>query len=307
MTTEKNPEEQLAELVNHEADRIIRAHRGNGASVSDPRRLGALHALLAPITEKFLISIVYGKENVQWFDAGRKYHENDTICEQRVRLGVRVKPTWAQPGATYSMFFDISELTHEAPIPDAVKQLLMKGAMQMPLPDTTLVSRFPLIEVRAKKAVEAARVIRGHLKAAEAEGWTLGAGRALVDNWRNDYELTKGTEKTVMQFDMRPCLLSDSPLNLTVLTLLATNPKFEEALREFERANPLTNVSDKPLEKYGHILGGVVFVITIFVSGWQHSLITGLIVGAVVMVVGAFAISKSVQRTAAGLEFRVAY
>jgi hypothetical protein len=291
MSTERTPEQQLAELVNNEAAKIIRARRGTGASVHDPCRLGTLHALLAPMTEKFLISIVYGRENVEWFDAGRKYHENDTICEQRVRLGARVKPTWARPGETYSMFFDIAELTHEAPIADAMKQLLMTGALQMPVPDTILVSRFPLIEVQAKNGVEAARVIRAHLRAAEAEGWTLGSGRALVDNWRNEYDLTKGREKTVMQFDMRPCLLSDSPLNLTFLTLLATNPKFEEGLQEFERAK---SARKEPVETYGEILGGVVLVITIFVSVWKHSFITGLIAGGVVMVVGVIAILKLV-------------
>jgi hypothetical protein len=235
-TPEKTAEEQLLDVIGNEVAKIISARRGSGATVDDPCRLGAMHALLAPMTEKCLVSSIYGQENVQWFDAGREYHKNGTICEQRVRLGDRVnpKPTWARPGKTYLVFFDISELTHEAPIPDTVKGLLMKGALQMPLRDATLVSRFPLIEIRAKNAAEAARIIAGHLRAAEAQGWKAGRATALVDNWRNEYELTRGNEKTVMQFDMRPCLLSDSPLNLTGLTLLAVNPQLETGLREFE-------------------------------------------------------------------------
>jgi hypothetical protein len=238
MNVEKTPEEQLADILANEVNRIMRAGRGSGATVDYPCRLGAMHALLAPMVEKSLVSGIYGKENIEWFDAGRMYHRNDTMCEQRVRLGVRVKPTWAQPGETYSIFFDISELTHEAPIPDVVKHLLMSGALKMPLRDITLVSRFPLIEVRAKDATEAARIIAGHLRVAEAEGWKTGEARALVDNWRNEYDLTKGNERTVMQFDMRPCLLSDSPLNLTALTLLAVEPKLEDGLRKLESSMP---------------------------------------------------------------------
>jgi hypothetical protein len=280
MNTEEIPEKQLLDVVTNEVSKIISARRGTGASVDDSCRLGAIHSLLAPMTEKMLISIVYGKENRDWFDAGRKYHKNDTICEQRIRLAAQgnPKPDWAQPGQTYSMFFDISELTHEAPLPDTVKQLLMKGALQMPLPDTTLVSRFPLIEVRAKNAVEAARVIRGHLRAAEAQGWKTGAARALVDNWRNEYELTKGNEKTVMQFDMRPCLLSDSPLNLTALTLSATFPKLEEVLQEFGRSNSLTNTGF-PLSAYVFFVLSLVLPLILAIAAGTilHSLLAGVV------------------------------
>lgn len=242
MKTEKTPEEQLLDLVRNETARIAGAGRGRGATVDDPCLLGAMHSLLAPMTEKMLVSIVYGKENRDWLDDGRRYHKNGTICEQRVRLGPEVnsKLDWARPGQSYSMFFDISELTHQAPIPEEVRQLLMRAAPQVPVPDATLVSRFPLIEVRAKNAVEATRIICGHLRSAEAQGWKVGGAIALVDNWRNDYELTRGNEKTIMQFDMRPCVLSDSPGNLIVLTMLATKPDVERALQEFERSKSLT-------------------------------------------------------------------
>jgi hypothetical protein len=302
-TLEKIPEEQLVDVIGNEVAKIISARRGSGATVDDPCRLGAMHPLLAPMTEKLLVSSIYGQENVQWFDVGREYHKNGTICEQRVRLGDRVnpKPAWAQPGKTYSVFFDISELTHEAPIPDAVKQLLMKGALQMPPPDTTLVSRFPLIEVRAKNAVEAAREIRGHLKAAEAEGWTLGSGTALVDNWRNEYELTKGSEKTVMQFDMRPCLLSDSPMNLTVLTLMAVNPKFEDAVRKFEGSaqprdssnrisGPVTRdrLSDDTIERITPLVVLVAIVFSVFSALAVTRILNSPLAGVVTFFVAFF-------------------
>jgi hypothetical protein len=186
------------------------------------------------MTEKLLISAIFGEADLEWFDAGRKYHKNETICEQRVRLGNRVKRPGAKPGETHTIFFDISELTPDAPIPDAVKELFMRFASQVPVPDVTLVSRFPLIEVQAKNAADAARIIAGHLRAAEDQGWKTGDARALVDDWRNEYELTRENEKTVMQFDMRPCLASDSPLNLTVHTLMVTKPTGEQTLPNFE-------------------------------------------------------------------------
>src|SRR5438309_2354326 len=127
MNTERTPEQQLLDLIRNEVAKIISERRGSGATVDNPIRFRAMHALLAPMTEKFLVSSIYGEENRDWFDAGRKYSKNDTICEQRVRLAADRKPkqAWTQPGETYSMFFDISELTHEAPIPAGVKQLLM--------------------------------------------------------------------------------------------------------------------------------------------------------------------------------------
>lgn len=287
MNVEKTPEEQLVELASNEAVRIMGARRGSGGSLDDPCRLGVMHSLLAPMTEKFLVSYIYGKEDVDWFDAGRKYHKNGAICEQRVRLGDRVDPKlfWAQPGYTYSMFFDLSELTHEAPIPDDVKQFLMKAAAaRWPVADTTFVSRFPLIEVRAENAVEAARVIRGHLKTAEAQGWKTGSARALVDDWRNEYELTKGNEKTVMQFDMRPCLLSDSSTNLTILTMAATNSRFEEGLREFRRLDSLMNPPAYGVGFYVSTLVvgilSLVLSLTLAVAAgtFLHSFLAGVIV-----------------------------
>jgi hypothetical protein len=236
MNAQKTPEEQLVDVVSNEANRIMRAAQGSGAKVDDPCQIGRMHSLLAPMTEKMLVSVIYGKENRDWFDAGRDYHKNGAICEQRVRLDTRAKPkqSWAQPGHTYSMFFDISGLTQDAPIPEDVRQLFMRLASKIPVPEASVASDFPIIEVQAENAVEAARVISRHLRAAEAKGWKVGRAFALLDNWRNEYELTRGNEKTVMQFDMRPCLLSDSPLNLTMLTLIVTQPNGEQALREFE-------------------------------------------------------------------------
>ena len=58
--------------------------------------------------------------------------------------------------------------------------------------------------------------------------------RALVDDWRNDTELTKGDEKTVFRFDMRPMLTSASRLELVALTLIAGTPKLEQVIKNFD-------------------------------------------------------------------------
>ena len=80
----------------------------------------------------------------------------------------------------------------------------------------------------------AKRTIAGYLAQAHAEGWRIGSARALVDDWRNEYELTKGEEKTVMRFDMRPMLTTSSRLDLVALTLIAGTSKLDEVIRNFQ-------------------------------------------------------------------------
>lgn len=83
------------------------------------------------------------------------------------------------PGGEYSIFFDVSELSNSAPLPDKVRKSVSEVATQLPVPDAAFVSRFPLRTVQAKNAIEAARIIRRHLAQAQAEGWTV--GNALAD------------------------------------------------------------------------------------------------------------------------------
>src|SRR5437016_5963484 len=88
---------------------------GSGASVDDPRRLGRIHPLLAPSMEHALISGIYGEKDRDWFDAGRRYHKDNAVCEQLIRVSRNPKPDWAKPDHTYSMFFEICQLTDSAP------------------------------------------------------------------------------------------------------------------------------------------------------------------------------------------------
>ena len=216
---------ETAEAAVHYTMEILRSGTGTGATPDSPFRLGPIHPVLAPITEKALISCLFGTQFGDWGDEGRTYHKNNKICEQRVRLpSGEVKP----------VFFDISELTNTAPLADELRKKLASAAKDLPVRDTTFVSRFPLVEIKAKNAAEAARTIAGYLAQAKAQGWSIGNAAALVDDWRTEYELLKGGENTVMRFDMRPTLLADSRLSLVALTLIAGTPKLEEVIRNFE-------------------------------------------------------------------------
>ena len=207
---------------------------GSGASVDDPRRLGRIHPLLAPSVERALISSVYGEKDKDWFDAGRRYHRNNSVCEQLIRVSRNPKPDRAKPDRTYSMFFELSQLTDSAPVPDEFREAAADATLKMPVPDASFVSRFPLTSIKAHDAKEAARTIAGYLAQAQAAGWRVGSARALVENWRNEYDLTKGDEKTTFRFDLRPMLTSASRLELVALTLIAGTPKLEEVIKNFE-------------------------------------------------------------------------
>jgi hypothetical protein len=207
---------------------------GSGASADDPRRLGRIHPLLASSIERALISGVYGETDKDWLDAGRRYHKNNAVCEQLIRVSRNPKPDWAKPDHTYSMFFEISQLTDSAPVPDEFRKSATEATLKMPIPDASFVSRFPLTAIKAHDAKEAARTIAGYLAQAQAGGWRVGSARALVEEWRNEYDLAKGDEKTTFRFDMRPMLTSASRLDLVALTLIAGTPKLEQVIKNFE-------------------------------------------------------------------------
>jgi hypothetical protein len=207
---------------------------GSGASVDDPRRLGRIHPLLAPSIEHALVSGIYGNKDTDWFDAGRRYHKGNSVCEQLIRVSRNPKPDWAKPDHTYSMFFEISQLTDSAPVPDEFRESAAEATLKMPVPDGSFVSRFPLTAIKAHDAKEAARIIAGYLAQAQAGGWRVDSARALVEEWRNEYDLMKGDDKTTFRFDMRPMLTSSSRLDLVALTLIAGTPKLEEVIKNFE-------------------------------------------------------------------------
>src|SRR5207249_4072839 len=113
-------------------------------------------------------------------------------------------------GQIRQMFFDISKLDYSLELPDDVRAIFERASTRMRVPDVTLISRFPLVEVKAKTAAEAGRIICTHLEQATNQGWTVGIGRMFVDGWRNEYDLVRGGEKTILCFDMRPALVADS-------------------------------------------------------------------------------------------------
>jgi hypothetical protein len=202
------PPETFDDVVPYAMD-ILRSKRGSGATVDDPLYLDRVHPLLALPVERAVVSLLFQSQD--WSPLQRLYHKNGQIFEWRIKRS---------SGDVLPIFFDISQVNDSAPVNDQVRQQFNQRSETIPVPDTTLVSRFPLIKVEARSAAEAADFISDRLERAVRDGWQLGGKWALLDGWRNDYELLRGSEKTKMSFDMRPCLVLNQT-DLTILTLLA--------------------------------------------------------------------------------------
>ena len=202
------PPETLEETVPYALE-VLKSGRGSGASVDSPLYLDHVHPLLASSVERAVVSLLFQSQD--WTPVERLYHNNGQIFEWRIER---------KSGDVLPVFFDISQVNDSAPVSDAVRQQFNQRSDAIPVPDTTLVSRFPLIKVEARSAAEAADFISDHLERAVRQGWQLGNAVAMADGWRNDYELTRGSEKTKMSFDMRACKVLNT-LDLTMLTLMA--------------------------------------------------------------------------------------
>lgn len=202
---------------------IIQSRRGSGATVDDPFHLDRVHPLLAYAVEWSVVSLLF--QSRDWSPVERLYHKNGKVFEWRIKR---------KSDDVLPIFFDISEVNDSAPVSEMVRQQLLQRSDNVRVPDATLVSRFPLIKVEARSAAEAADFISDRLERAAGEGWQLGSCWALIDGWRNDYELSRGGEKTKMSFDMRPCLVLNNA-DLTVFTLMAGKRRGETFVKQHAR------------------------------------------------------------------------
>jgi hypothetical protein len=91
-----------------------------------------------------------------------------------------------------------------------------------------------IIEITAKSAKEAALQIVQYLNQARADGWTTGNAFALIDGWRNEYQIEKGDQKSVLKFDMRPTLKNVPSHQITMMTMVAAadDPDIEKKLSQ---------------------------------------------------------------------------
>lgn len=201
----------------------IMGKRGSGARVDSPFDLDRVHPLLALSVEQAVVSLLFQCQD--WSPVERLYHKNGHVFEWRIKR---------KSGDVFPVFFDISQVNDSAPVSDTVRQQFNERSDTIPVPDTVLVSRFPLIKVDARSAAEAADFISGHLERAVRQGWQLGSAMVIADGWRNDYELIRGSEKTKMSFDMRACLVLNSA-DLTMLTLMAGKRRGETFVKKHAR------------------------------------------------------------------------
>jgi hypothetical protein len=132
------------------------------------------------------------------------------------------------------VYFDISGVNDTVRVSAKIREAFYSCSDAIPVPDITLISRFPLIKVQGQSAAEATDFIEAHLRRAQWDGWQLGNKWALMDGWRNEYELSRGGETTKMCFDMRPCLIMDR-MELTMLTMLAGRTSGETFVKQQAR------------------------------------------------------------------------
>lgn len=103
--------------------------------------------------------------------------------------------------------------------------------------------RNQIIKIQALSAVDAAKQILSHLNAARTQGWTTGDAHALIDGWRNEYHLTRNSEKAVLAFDLRPTFkYVQDALELTIATMaVAAPPQTISEKYTSDQSGPLNN------------------------------------------------------------------
>jgi len=249
-------------------------NRGSGTSAKDPFRLDAMHPVAGELFEMQIISNIFGEKDKDWFYHQRIPHANH-ICEWQIRLN---------SGQRRSVFFDESRFTYSILLPDRAREILESAATRRAVPDATLVSRFPLIEVRAKTAADAGRIVLTHINEARSQGWTRDKMHGFVDGWRFDQELFRGGEKTVMMFDMRPARVHLSGMDLAMFCALDSFEAIDQLEQRMESypasasAVPLRvvlrNVFSKGNLKHAVLIGAVAGAIVLFAT---HSITSALL------------------------------
>lgn len=253
--------------------------RGSGTSIEDPFRLEPMHPAAGELFEMQIISEVFGEKNQDWFHHQRLSHPN-SICEWQIRL---------HSGQIRKMFFDESRFTYSIPLPDIAQEILENAAAKRPVPDATLISRFPLIEVRAKTAADAGRIVLTHVNEAQSQGWTTGKMYFFVDGWRFDQELFRGSEKTVMMFDMRPARVNAAGTDIISFCACGSFEAIDQVERRMKEANAAKGpfaarhlkFNWKPIARFGSITAGVAGVIALVVS---QSVVTAVEIALVAFV-----------------------
>jgi hypothetical protein len=93
------------------------------------------------------------------------------------------------------------------------------------------------IEITETSTYFACKAIHGHLKPFLDDGWVCGNAVSLVDGWRNEYNLTKGSDSKKIEFDLRPSLMgiSSDPyggMAFTIGSMTLVRPQGMQKLRD---------------------------------------------------------------------------
>jgi hypothetical protein len=116
------------------------------------------------------------------------------------------------------------------------------------------------IPIAASSAFDACEQINTHLKKYLDDGWTGGKAFALVDGWKNQYELSKDSMNMTLEFDLRLSLpnFHDS-MEFTINSLMLCQPGALQIMRNLRDEKP-------PYET--KIWRGVLYRIVIGILVW---------------------------------------
>ena len=127
-----------------------------------------------------------------------------------------------------------------------------------------------LIRISAKSEIEACEKIHMHLAPHFDQGWVAVKGFALIDGWKNQYVLKRGTDTRVLDFDLRTSLpFFTSTLNFTLTSMTVCGPKFEDGIAAWKRIDAELKQADADSKKSSWfskgclvwVVGAVIYVL----------------------------------------------
>ncbi len=125
---------------------ILTSGRGSGGRIDSPFYVDHVHPILVSSVERAVVSLLFKSQD--WTPVERLYHNKGQVFEWRIKL---------TSGDVVPVFFDISQVNDLAPVSDAVRQEFNQRSHTVPVPDATLISRFPLS--RSRRGVQLKRQI----------------------------------------------------------------------------------------------------------------------------------------------------
>jgi len=251
-------------------DKALKRILGGDGSKESPFVIHTSSPMLSAAIQAEIIDNIYGlgtyDENGlrNYFDSSNGNVGDGDLCEHIVNTpGGEVMSVWFDLHMVRKLSEDpkLSEtkrdMVHAAtlkltgekpPIIEDNKPIAMSG-LSHPAKDGVSYGKFTegaeVFIIDARSDVEVCEKINEHLAPFFKDGWIIGGGSySLIDGWKNQYNLSRNSEKKVCEFDLRPSLpyIQD----VTVFTIASTVfgvgemiPGTQHALDELEKFKKL--------------------------------------------------------------------